>query len=129
MAKTVEQNKCKQYSIKIIQPIVSFEMNAWNLDRHHETTLHRLRLGICKHSNSYLHKIGKHPDGLCETCNCYDNVKHTLIYCQKYNIQRQELHQKCNKLNIKLNLNNLLGKNSQLTDDIFTFFRKCNIQP
>ena len=87
-------------------------MNTWNLDRYHETTLHRL-----------------HPDGLCETCNCYGNVKYTLIYCQKYNIQRQELHQKCNKLNIKLNLNNLLGKNSQLTDDIFTFFRKCNIQP
>ena len=36
-------------NMKIIQPIVSFDMNTWSVDRHHETTLHRLRLGICKH--------------------------------------------------------------------------------
>ena len=31
MAKTVEQNKCKQYTMKIIQPMVSFDMNTYGL--------------------------------------------------------------------------------------------------
>ena len=36
-----------------------------------------LRLGKCQ-LNAYLHQIGKHPDGLCHSCNKPETVIHFI---------------------------------------------------
>ena len=42
--------------------------------------------------NNFQHKIGKHPDGLCDICHTYDNVSHFLLSCKKlktrHNLQK-----------------------------------------
>ena len=45
-----------------------------------EVVITRLRLGKCK-LNPYLHQIGKHPDGLCYSCNKPETVTHFLTEC------------------------------------------------
>ena len=53
--------------------------------------MHRLRLGVCKGLNNFLCHIGKHPNGMCDTCNTTEDVDHFLIKCKKFNMQRQSL--------------------------------------
>ena len=44
--------------------------------------LTRLRLGKCC-LNAYLHHIGKHPNGLCNSCNKPEIVTHFLLECPR----------------------------------------------
>ncbi len=49
----------------------------------------RLRIG---HTglNQILHRIDKHPTGLCTHCNKPETVKHVLIDCSRYDEERGE---------------------------------------
>ena len=51
----------------------------------------RLKSGHCN-SNSYLFKIGKHKDGLCEVCKKNDDMEHFLWSCSKYQDMRYILN-------------------------------------
>ena len=52
----------------------------------------RLKSGHCN-SNSYLLKIGKHENGLCEVCKKNDDMEHFLWSCKKYQNMRYILNE------------------------------------
>ena len=35
--------------------------------------------------------MGKHPDGLCDVCQVFDDIKHLLFSCDKYKVNRHKL--------------------------------------
>ena len=81
----------KSSNLKMIQQ-AKLHFNSWDLPRWKEVILHRLRLGVCRNLKSFLHKMGKHPDGICDTCNnSYDNVNRLLFNCKKYQQNRDTL--------------------------------------
>ena len=55
-----------------MEPIVSKASKFRYYDREMEKTLTRLRLRKC-YLNSYMHKIRRHRDGLCDTCGVPEN--------------------------------------------------------
>ena len=105
----------------------SFSFSKWGMKRSQEVILHRLRLGTCKGLNNFLHKIGKHPNGLCETCICTDDVKHFLLNCRKYNSQRNILMKSLDiSNNIQLTPQQLLGP-KQNSYHIIKYVHNCNV--
>lgn len=58
--------------------------------------------------NFTLHRIGKHPTGLCNHCDTQETVKHILLDCKGYEEERRELEIQVGKQN--MTLENLLGK-------------------
>jgi ribonuclease HI len=72
---------------KQLEPIVSNKIKFTSSNRHKETTITRLRLGKCR-LNYYLHKINKHPTGLCDFCNQPETIQHFILECPHYNILR-----------------------------------------
>ena len=120
----LEWNESKQSEMKTIQPTVSLHMNEWNFPRWQEIKIHRLRLGTFHNLNSYYLKIGKHPDGFCETCHCYDSVKHFLISCKKYNYCRSNLQNALNYTTEQMTLNNLFKHKNNIIH-ILKFIRNA----
>ncbi len=61
-------------------------------NRKEEVLLTPLRIG---HTglNQTLCKIGKHPTGLCESCEILESVSHVLLECRKYEEERGEMFQ------------------------------------
>ncbi len=53
-----------------------------------ENIISRLSLGHAR-LNKTLHLIGKHPSGLCESCQEEESVEHVLCHCQKYITERE----------------------------------------
>ena len=53
---------------RTIEKTVSTKIKYLNASRQKEVVITRLRLRKCK-LNAYLHQTGKHPDGLCYSCN------------------------------------------------------------
>ena len=45
-----------------------------------EVMANRLRFGQC-HLNAYLHQIGRHETGLCDSCGVPETVSHYIIDC------------------------------------------------
>jgi ribonuclease HI len=41
--------------------------------------------------NSFLHKIGQHDNGLCETCHTPEDVNHFFFFCSRFTHQRELL--------------------------------------
>ena len=54
-----------------------------SLPRCKDTVITRLRLNSC-FLNKYLHKIGLHPNGLCDVCQLQESVEHFLLCCVKH---------------------------------------------
>jgi hypothetical protein len=82
----------------------------------------RLRFGHTLLNNT-LFLYGKHPNGLCDTCNEKENVKHYLMDCSKYLDERQIILDECYDLNIDPTIENIL-QNKYLTDKLWYFITK-----
>ena len=74
--------------------------------RRTEVTITRLRLGKCK-LNYYMHKINKHPTGLCSICNKDETVTHFLLECAASSTCRAVLLA-CSSLGVTPTLRNVL---------------------
>ena len=73
--------------------IVSYtnSMQTLNLNnRREETIIHRIRTGVIRLAK-FLFDIGKHPNGLCETCKVIEDLNHYIFHCSKYTQQRANL--------------------------------------
>ena len=75
-------------ALKELQPSVSSTYQC-NLGRQ-ETILHRLRFGVSG-LNQDLFRLGIHPTGYCILCPEIETVRHYLIHCPKYIIERAML--------------------------------------
>ena len=76
--------------------------------RKHEVILLRLKTGHCC-LNGHLARINCHQDGMCDTCNRPETVKHFLMKCSKYTNQRVALMRSLQTENIDFTLENLLN--------------------
>ena len=106
-----------------IQPLISLYMHNWKVSRYLETQFHQLRMGKCFVLNSYLFLIKKHPDGLCPTCKCKEDVDHFLLQCPRYAVQRKILFTMLN--NPCHDLKGLLGGKSPSIEAIINYVNKC----
>jgi len=97
-------NKGNHY--KSICPEVSTVVKFTDPCRHKEVQISRLRLGTAL-TNHRLHKIGKHPDGLCCLCQVPDTIEHLLLQCNKHNISNI-LKDQCAIYKLQPNLRNIL---------------------
>ena len=70
------------------------------IQRTHSSMFFRLRTGHCR-LYYHLHRIGLHPNGLCDECNSAKTVEHFLIYCEQYTSARTKLRQSMQKLKIR----------------------------
>ena len=82
---TVYNRSTTGHAYKLLEPTVSRKVKFIVTNRHKDTTITRLRLGKCC-LNSYLHKIDRHPTGLCHHCNIPETIEHFLLYCPHSNI-------------------------------------------
>ena len=106
-----ESNTGAQY--RLLEPKISKKIKYSNKQRDKEVTITRLRLGKCR-LNYYLHKIGCHDNGLCDTCGEPETIEHLLLHCTQYNIG-DDIKLRCKRLNIEPTVVNIL-KNSKLID-------------
>ena len=120
-----EWNETKDSTLKIIQPIVSLHIKPWDVPHWQEIWFHRLRLGMLHNLNSYKHKIGKHPNGLCDICKSYDNVSHFLIFCTKYNESRSKLQRALKYTQEQMTVKNLLTSKTNFAH-ILQFIRETS---
>lgn len=89
-----------------IESTVSTRVKYSNKCRRTEVTITRLRLGKCK-LNYYMHKINKHPTGLCSICNKDETVTHFLLECAASSTCRAVLLA-CSSLGVTPTLRNVL---------------------
>jgi ribonuclease HI len=92
---------------KLIEPVVSTKNKCSNKSRAKEVIMSRLRLGKCW-LNAYLHRIKRHPTGLCNTCHVAETIEHYLLDCRESQIN-VKLKEKCNESKIECNLKNALN--------------------
>ena len=123
----LEWNKSKDSVLKDVEPIVSFLKKLWNLPRWQEIIVYRLRLGAVRDLKSYKYKIGKHPDGLCDVCLKYDDVRHFLISCKKYKESRLKLQNTLNYTNNQMTLKNILKEKFNIIH-IIQFVKESGIK-
>ena len=90
-----------------VERSVSHKIKFSCKERDKETTITRFRLGKC-YLNSYLHQIGKHPTGLCNTCHVPETVKHYILECRQNKTLLQDLQ--------KIRLNNACSIDCILSD-------------
>ena len=77
-------------------------------NRRRETTMSRLRL-LQNQLNGYLHKIGLHATGNCNTCGVQQDINHFVFHCDDTSDLRIELYKvvpNARDRNIKFILNN-----------------------
>lgn len=86
-----------------------------------EMLVSRLRMGHTGLSTT-LHRIGKHPTGLCTECNVQETVKHILLDCKKYEEDRAELKAQMDEQS--MTLEHLLGKSSGSIHNLLILFLK-----
>ena len=86
-----------------IQPYVRNIDPIEGLSRREEVIIHRLRCGKAK-LGEYLYTLKKRPHNKCLTCNNVDSVGHYLIFCKRFDKERQKLKQnlKVEELSIKI---------------------------
>jgi len=82
--------------------------------------------------HSHLHKIGLHPDGLCDTCGIPETVEPFLMQCRKYAEARHALQRPIQHLNINFDWITFL-KNTRTFSFVIAFLNKqdehCNKEP
>ena len=82
-------------ALKELHPSVTSQYIC-NVGRQQETTLHRLRVGVVG-LNQDLLRLGIHPTGFCDRCHEIETVRHYLIDCPKYIIERAMLLSELNE--------------------------------
>ena len=118
----------KRSILSEVKPKVNLHHNVVGLGRRDEITIHRLRLGKCS-LNFYLFIMGKHNDGLCDSCGVHETIKHILITCCKYSSQRKILFDKVDKSdNTSITLVDLLGGTVVPFKEVCLFISECKIQ-
>jgi len=90
-----------------IEKTVSTKVKHFHSSRHKDVVITRLRLGKCC-LNAYLYQIGKHPDGLCDSCKKPETVIHFLTECF-HNPTCLAVLAACNKLKITPTIDTVLS--------------------
>jgi len=90
--------------------------------RHKDVVLTRLRLGKCC-INAYLHQIGKHPNGLCNSCNKPETITHFLLECP-HNETCSAVLAGCNSLGLSPTIDIVLSDSRQYNIITSTLSRK-----
>jgi len=98
------ENKGKLY--KTICPIVSTNIKFCDPYRHKEVQINRLRIGVAN-TNKRLFQMGKHINGLCDTCQVMESVEHLLLECKQEDISTI-LRNQCVIYKSEFNLKTLL---------------------
>ena len=94
---------------RAIEKTVSTKLKYLHHSRHTDVVITRLRLGKCG-LNAYLHQIGKHPDGLCHSCNKSETVSHFLIECP-HSATCSAVLAACKNLGISCTIDKILSDN------------------
>ena len=92
---------------KSICPIVNTDIKYSDPSRVTEVQISRFRLGVVN-TNHRLFVMGKHPNGLCDTCQSDDSIEHLLLNCKKEGIAN-DLQTQCLIYNSEFNVRSLLG--------------------
>ena len=90
-----------------MEPTVSKASKFRYNDREMEKTITRLRLRKC-YLNSYMHKIRRHRDGLCDTCGVPETVDHYLMHCRANRVMINNLETRCKEKNVNFSTNQIL---------------------
>ena len=98
-----------------ICPIVGLKLKEKLRPRHKEVLINRLRFHSCR-LNHYLHKIGLHDTGLCDTCEQPETVEHFLTNCVKNVELLRQL--KCEAHHIKIVYTPIVGLTTPILIDI-----------
>ena len=107
-----------------IERVVSNKTKYNNQNRSEDTMITRMRIGKC-YLNSYLHKIKRHPTGLCDTCNNPETIEHFLKQCQKNTELTNILTNACRSMKIPFELETILS-NIELINKIIKFIKTLN---
>ena len=105
-----------------MEPTVSKASKFRYNDREMEKTLTRLRLRKC-YLNSYMHKIRRHRDGLCDTCGVPETVDHYLMHCRANRVMTNNLETRCKEKNVNFSTNQIL-KHYDLLNILADFIKK-----
>ena len=105
-----------------IEKTVSTKVKYLHTSRQKEVIITRLRLGKCQ-LNAYLHQIGKHPDGLCHSCNKPETVTHFLTECA-YSKTCRAVLAACNSLKLGSAMDIVLSDNRLLNVIVSSLDRK-----
>lgn len=96
--------------------------------RREEVIISRLRFG---HTglNGTLFLIVKHSTGKCDYCGVEETVEHVMLQCQRYQVERRQLVHNLSNLKIKLDLVELLQKESgsKSYQALFLFLKEGNL--
>ncbi|KAJ7998456.1 hypothetical protein DPEC_G00205130 [Dallia pectoralis] len=98
--------------------------------RREGTIYTRLRIGHCR-LNGSLHRIGKHPTGMCEYCENEETVEHVLLHCRHYVRERECMRESLRECGIlEITLVNLLGgaEVDRRFDILFSFLRDTGLE-
>ena len=122
------QKEIKERHYLSFQPKVK-RISYYQGNRKDSVKICRLRLGHCG-LNSYLHIIGKHSSGLCE-CGSPETVKHILLECSKYSVERRELFKTASDLGLNSfsvkSLFSLHDNHQQIMAAILQFLRNTGL--
>ena len=95
-----------------IQPTIGKNTSYSNKNRKKEVAITRLRFGKTR-LNEYMHKIGLHQDGKCNTCKVAETVEHFLMECQEAGIQ-DKVKDACRRTNTPFEIQEILAHNDIL---------------
>jgi len=89
---------------------------------HTLATMFRFRAGHCR-LHSHLHKIGLHPNGLCDTCGIPETVEHFIRQCGKHAEARHTLQRFIQHLDINFDWITLL-RNTRTIPFLIAFLQQ-----
>ena len=94
-------------------------------NRYREVIKTRLRFGKCCF-NDYLHKIGRHADGRCDSCGSTETIEHYILECANNATLTNELKEICKRKNIQMNLCFVLSDSNTL-NKITDYVSRSNV--
>ena len=107
--------------LKAVKPIVELWQSSYQSNRRNGIILTRLRTGHSHLTHRYLMASGEERQApLCRTCNCFLTIKHILIDCADFNVNRRD-----NSLNGR-SIQELLGDDVNV-ENIVKFLKDINL--
>ena len=106
-------NSTKALEYRNIEPLATREIKLTDSNRHREVIKTRLRFGKCC-LNENLHKIGRHSDGSCDSCNSTETIEHYILECRNNAVLTNELKEICKRKNIQMNLCSVISDSDTL---------------
>lgn len=103
--------------LKSVKNHIEHWSTSHNTERLNEIILTRLRIGHTRITHGHL--MNREPPPICDNCQTPLTVKHILLDCQKYTIQRQILTTSA--------LPTLLGNDSTQTEQLLKFIHNSNL--